>query len=121
MATYASVRGWIECDPDQLDEIKEIISGKPHELYSGGWGFPGHAFNWTSYVFYGGDLQVQDLPWLRGVIEEIAAIPPCDEMDVRVQGFFLVTCETEGVIEWQIRDGGLHEEPNGCRLAYLGP
>ena len=121
MSTYASVRGWIECDPDRLGEIKEVISSKPHELYSGGWGFPGRAFNWTSYVFYGGDLQIQDLSWLREVIEEIAAIPPGDEMDVRVQGFFLVTRETEGITEWQIRDGGLYEEQDGCGLAYLGP
>jgi hypothetical protein len=57
MALYVSVRGWLECDRFQLSAVKEVIAKHADDHYSGGWGFPIHPFNWTSYVFYGGDIQ----------------------------------------------------------------
>ncbi|MEW2566655.1 hypothetical protein [Streptomyces sp. NPDC047070] len=120
MAVYVSIRGWVECDSDQLEALKGIIFRNSDNAYSGGWGFPAKPFNWTSYVFYGGDLQEVDVSWLRDLLSEIAALPPRDEEESRVLGLFLVTHEVEGLTEWQIRDGGLCEVPGSERNAYLG-
>jgi hypothetical protein len=121
MAVYVSLRGWLECDRAQLSAIKEIIAERADDHYSGGWGFPAHPFNWTSYVFYGGDIQEADVPWFRDQLAEIAALLPRDEEDSEVQGLFMLTHEIEGLIEWQIRDGRIHESPGDERHRYLGP
>ncbi|BCL30242.1 hypothetical protein ACFFS2_36180 [Streptomyces aurantiacus] len=120
MAVYVSIRGWIECDPKQLDSLKNIIAEHSDNAYSGGWGFPAQPFNWTSYAFYGGDLQVADVPWLRNQLAEMAALQPGDEDESQVEGLFLVTHEVDGLTEWQIRDGGLYEVPGSEGHAYLG-
>ena len=104
VAVYVSVRGWLECDQAQLSMVKEIIAKHAGDHYSGGWGFPAHPFNWTSYVFYGGDIQEGDVPWLRDQLTEMAVLPPADEADSEVQGLFMLTHEIEGMSEWLIRD-----------------
>ncbi|MGW4609910.1 hypothetical protein ACWENS_42760 [Streptomyces sp. NPDC004532] len=121
MAVYVSVRGWLECDRAQLSAIREIIANHADDHYSGGWGFPDHPFNWTSYVFYGGDIQEGDVPWLHDQLVEMATLPPLDEEDSEVQGLFMLTHEVEGLIEWQIREGGVHEFPGDERHQFLGP
>lgn len=121
MAVYVSVRGWLECDSKQLSAVKEIIARNSDNLYSGGWGFPSRPFNWTSYVFYGGDIQQQDVPWLRDQLLEMAAVPPLEEDDSCVEGLFMVTHEVEGLVEWQVRDGGVHVVSGDERHDYLGP
>ncbi|MFE9687356.1 hypothetical protein [Streptomyces sp. NPDC006285] len=120
MAVYVSIRGWLECDSGQLELLKNIIAEHSDNAYFGGWGFPAQPFNWTSYAFYGGDLQVTDVPWLRDQLTEMAALPTGDEDESRVEGLFLVTHEVEGLTEWQIRGGKLHEVPGSERHAYLG-
>ncbi|MEU5308382.1 hypothetical protein [Streptomyces sp. NPDC021562] len=121
MAVYVSVRGWLECDQAQLSMVKEIIAKSADEHYSGGWGFPARPFNWTSYVFYGGDIQEGDVSWLRDQLAEMAILPPSDEADADVQGLFMLTHELEGLTEWQIRDKGVHAFPGDERHQYLGP
>ncbi|GAA2522666.1 restriction endonuclease fold toxin [Streptomyces longisporus] len=37
--------------------LGKIIAKHADDHYSGGWGFPAHPFNWTSYAFYGGGIQ----------------------------------------------------------------
>ncbi|SOE24456.1 hypothetical protein SAMN05442782_1084 [Streptomyces sp. OK228] len=120
MAVYVSVRGWLECDRAQLSAVKAIIAKHTDDHYSGGWGFPKHPFNWTSYVFYGGDIQEADVPWLRDQLAEMATLPPLDEEDSDVQGLFMLTHEVDGLIEWQIRDGRIHVFPGEERHQYLG-
>ncbi|MDO0929697.1 hypothetical protein QQY24_31715 [Streptomyces sp. TG1A-8] len=120
MAVYVSIRGWLECDREQLTQIKGIISKNAEGHYSGGWAFPGQPFNWTSYVFYGGDIQEGDTSWLHGQLEEISRISSSDS-SMGVQGLFIATSEVDGAVEWQIRDGGIHVLPIPGELQYLGP
>ncbi|WP_232838524.1 hypothetical protein [Streptomyces geranii] len=57
----------------------------------------------------------------RDQLTEMAALPPSDEDDSGVQGLFMVTHELDGLVEWQIRDGGIHDVPGDERHQYLGP
>ncbi|MFD8608352.1 MULTISPECIES: hypothetical protein [unclassified Streptomyces] len=71
MAVYVSVRGWLECDHSQLAAVKEIIASDTDDHCSGGWGFPVQPFNWTSYVFYGGDVREGSVSRLLGRLTEM--------------------------------------------------
>jgi hypothetical protein len=51
----------------------------------------------------------------------VADLPHSDDDSGGVQGLFLVTHETEGMVEWKIRDGGGHVLPGDERHQYLGP
>jgi hypothetical protein len=80
MGMYVSVRGWLEAGRRQRDAVEAVIAAARRELYSGGrWAFPERPFNWTLYVFYGGDIREAELPWLRGQVESMAALPPVDD------------------------------------------
>jgi hypothetical protein len=64
------------------------------------------------YVFYGGDIREQGLPWLRGLVSQIAALPPVDDDGDMPLGLFLLSDERGTVTTWQIRDGTLHDQPS---------
>lgn len=111
MGMYASVRGWVEIDHKQRGAAEEIIQRHQEGHYSGGWAFPAKPFNWTLYLFYGGDIREGELPWLHAQATELAALPPVDEDGDRARGFFLVTDERGNAVMWQIRDGAVEELP----------
>ncbi|MGW2462366.1 hypothetical protein ACWC2M_25575 [Streptomyces sp. NPDC001761] len=117
---YVSIRGWLECDQEKLPYIKNIISKSSDGHYSGGWAFPRYPFNWTSFVFYGGDIQEGDVAWLQEQLVDIAQLPRLSEDSMDVQGLFIATSEVDGAVEWQIRDGDLHVLPVSDELRYLG-
>ncbi|GAA3764083.1 hypothetical protein GCM10022379_34840 [Micromonospora maritima] len=120
MGMYASVRGWIEIDFQQRVAAEQIIAQHRHELYSGGWAFPSAPFNWTLYLFYGGDVRQSHLQWLRGQVEQLAVMSPVDDDNDFPRGLFLVTTdEREGAEWWQIREGRLDESP-APDLSWLG-
>ncbi|MFF1483897.1 hypothetical protein ACIGZH_08445 [Streptomyces sp. NPDC058319] len=121
MAVYVSVRGWVECDNSQLAAVKEIIASNADGHYSGGWGFPVQPFNWTSYVFYGGDIREGSVAWLLDQLREMAALPPANEDLPEVQGLFMLTHEVDGLAEWQVRGGGVHAVAGDEGHQYLGP
>lgn len=56
---YYLIRGWVECDPDDLTFFRDLIeSVKTTERdvvnsYLDGWVFPEHVMNWAGYFFYG--------------------------------------------------------------------
>lgn len=119
MGMYASARGWLEIDFKQRGAAEEIIQRHRHDLYSGGWAFPAAPFNWVLYLFYGGDIRLAELPWLREQVTELAAMPPVDDDGDRPAGLFVITDEYGGAARWQIRDGAVRELPAGS-LAWLG-
>ncbi len=119
MGTYVSVRGWLECDEQQLTAIQTVISTHDDNHYSGGWGLPRQRFNWTCYIFYGGDIREQALDWLLGQLRAIAEIPASDEDNDPVRGLFLATHEANGTSEWQIRDGQVRIVPAAERYPHL--
>ncbi|GIF40174.1 hypothetical protein [Actinoplanes xinjiangensis] len=112
MGMYASIRGWLEIDFAQRADAERIIEQNRHELYSGGWAFPSRPFNWSLYLFYGGDIRRGELPWLREQVEQLAGMPPVDEDDDWPSGLFVVTAEDQdGARMWQVRQATVTELP----------
>jgi hypothetical protein len=106
VGVYASARGWIQMDFEQRETASRIIEAHRHDPYSGGWAWPAAPFNWSLYLFYGGDIRVGELPWLREQLAALAAMPPVDEDDDRPEGLFVISVETSDTDEvWRIRDG----------------
>ncbi|GKQ36997.1 hypothetical protein [Streptomyces sp. A012304] len=120
MGSYVSVRGWMECDGQQLAAVQEVIAAHDDDHYTHGWGSPRRHVNWTHYVFYGADIRASALDWFTDQIEAIARIPASDADGDLVQGLFLVRHEVEGATEWQVRDGRLLITPADIRHRYLG-
>jgi len=108
---YMSVRGWLQADHQQREAIEAIIGAARRDLYSGGWGFPDRPFNWSLYVFYGGDIQEGELSWLREQVESMAAMPPVDDDGDMPAGLFVISDERAAVHVWEIRDGMLRDRP----------
>ncbi|MBL7252778.1 hypothetical protein [Paractinoplanes lichenicola] len=120
MGMYASVRGWLEIDWEQRDEAERIITSHPHDLYAGGWAFPRAPFNWTLYLFYGGDIRQGEVSWLYGIVEELARMTPVDEDLDWPRGLFMVTAEgREGAETWQVREAAVTRVP-AAGLSWLG-
>lgn len=111
MGMYASVRGWLEADRRQRAAVEAVIEAARKDLYSGGWAFPGRPFNWALYVFYGGDIREAELPWLRGQVENMAALPPVDDDGDRPVGLFVISDERAAVSVWEVRDGIVRDRP----------
>src|SRR5215469_2122112 len=42
-------------------------------------GFPTRPFNWSLYVFYGGDVREEILPWLCDQMSDMGALQHVDE------------------------------------------
>ncbi|MEV7321973.1 hypothetical protein [Streptomyces sp. NPDC093970] len=106
-----SVRGWLECDEEQLARIKEIVTADdPESTYSGGWAFPARQYNFVKWAFYGADIRAVALEWFEDRLRRIAEIPASfqdEEYDERPRGLFLVSHEVDGMSEWRVRDGVL--------------
>ncbi|MFI1996752.1 hypothetical protein [Actinoplanes sp. NPDC020271] len=120
MGTYASIRGWLEIDFKQRATAEQIIELNRHELYSGGWAFPSAPFNWSLYLFYGGDIRQGELSWLRGQVEQLAEMPTVDEDNDRPRGLFVVTAEEhDGAQMWQVREATV-TELHAPGLSWLG-
>jgi hypothetical protein len=115
---YVSVRGWIELAHEQRGEVERIIDADRNH-YSTGWAFPAKPFNWTLYVFYGGDIREQDVPWLRHRVDRIAALDPVDEDGDLPAGFFLLDDERQHPVGWTIRDGRVTESPAPAELRWF--
>ncbi|MGW0806236.1 hypothetical protein [Nonomuraea sp. NPDC002799] len=104
---YVSVRGWVELDGAQKPDAELIIATNRDDHYAGGWAWPAKPFNWTLYLFYGGDIREGTLPEIRAQVERLAALPPVDEDNDRPRGVFMVTDERGQARWWQIRDGAV--------------
>jgi hypothetical protein len=102
---YVSVRGWVEAGRRQRDAVEAVIAVARRDLHSGGWAFPERPFNSTLYVFYGGDIREAELPWLRGQVESMAALPPVDGDGDMPVGLFTLSDERAAVSVWEARDG----------------
>ena len=119
MGVYVKIRGWLECDENQLAAIQAIISSHDDNHYTAGWGLPRQHFNWTYYVFYGGDIREQEVDWMLDQLRAIARIPASDEDEDLVQGVFLASHEVDGMSEWQIRQGQVVISAADSRYHFL--
>ncbi|MFL6112802.1 MAG: hypothetical protein ACJ786_15835 [Catenulispora sp.] len=118
MGIYVSVRGWLECDQQQLAAIHTITTAHDDGYYSGGWTTPSQP-SWTYYVFFGSDMRESALDGFLEQVRLIAQIPASDADDDRVTGLFFATHEINGMSEWQIRDGKVFVTPGDGRYGYL--
>jgi hypothetical protein len=119
MGAYVSVRGWLQCDEQQLAAIESIIAAHEDDHYSGGWGTPRWHVNWIHYVFFGADIRESGLDWLLDQVRAIAQLPASDDDNDRVTGLFLASHEVDGMSEWHIRDGQLFITPADTKYRYL--
>ena len=120
MGMYASIRGWVEIDFKQRLSAEQIIEQSRHELYSGGWAFPSKPFNWSLYLFYGGDIRQGEISWLRDQVEQLARMRPVDEDNDWPRGMFVVTAEgRESAQMWQVREATVTDFPSPS-LSWLG-
>lgn len=108
---YVSVRGWLELDFAQRPDAERIIEASADGHYSGGWGWPAQPFNWTLYLFYGGDVRDSAVADLRAQVQRLADLPPVDEDDDRPRGMIMVTDELGHALWRQIRDGSVLDAP----------
>ncbi|WP_329132284.1 hypothetical protein OG552_12605 [Streptomyces sp. NBC_01476] len=119
MGVYVSVRGWLECDDRQLVRIREIVDTRAAgRSYGGGWVFPPRQYNWTNWVFFGADVREQNVDGILTEMRLLARVPGADEEDP-VTGLFLVSHETGGMHEWQVRDGAVVVAPAAPSHDYL--
>jgi hypothetical protein len=84
MGTYVSIRGWIECSEEELPQIRSIISSFVNnaddygltrdgaEMYNKGWVIPDSHINWTHYIFYGADIRIQCLEYIKDQLKTLS-------------------------------------------------
>ncbi len=77
MGHFTYIRGWVECDEDDVSAIKTVISNYVKknekyfmnkdlcELYNKGWRFPDEIINWTAYIFYGADVRSYNVNYIK--------------------------------------------------------
>lgn len=95
----------------QRGAIEAIIDAAADGLYSGGWGFPARPFNWSLYVFYGGDIREAHVPWLRDQADRMAALPAADDDGDMPAGLFVLTSERGTLTTWEIHGGTVTGRP----------
>lgn len=138
MGNYVSVRGWLELDEDMIPQVQEIIGQaasnaevfkitiQQAEFYKRGWVFPDKRINWTYYCFYGADIRIQHLDYLKTQLKAIAEnVQLRDEVYVDlfkdnvedernlldcVEGTFFVDDEDKRIsLIWSLSKGAFHE------------
>ena len=105
MAMYMAVRGWLEFGHQQRHRVEQTLARYSQDAYASGWAFPARPFNWTLYVFYGGDIRESAVASLREQVAELARLGPVDDDGDMPVGFFLLTDERRQSKSWTIREG----------------
>ncbi|MFL5995080.1 MAG: hypothetical protein ACJ736_12335 [Streptomyces sp.] len=106
VGVFVRIRGWLECDDRQLIQVKEIVGrDDPDRTYGGGWGFPTRQYNSINWVFFGAEMRAQSANWFLEQLRRVARVPASDEDNDLITGLFLVSHESDGMSEWQVRDG----------------
>ncbi|MFZ6711667.1 hypothetical protein [Undibacterium sp. TC9W] len=135
MGTYISVRGWIACHEESVPQIKEVISSfiaraedygfdaELAEMYNQGWVIPDTHINWTHYIFYGADIRIQRLGYIRDQLKTLSKEIKYseDEISINLTGIFHADHEdgTESYV-WKLADGEFHEEKQIIALSPYG-
>ena len=120
MGKYVSIRGWFECEENDIEKIKEVcnffgkkysendLSLEKRKMYQSGWSFPEKIINWTAYVFYGADIREYHSDFIK---EQVVAIA---KINHEIIGFFLIDDhDGETKICWQVFNGKLVETEQG--------
>lgn len=105
MGMYVSVRGWLEFNHEQREQVERILAKHGDDAYAGGWALPVRPFNWTLYVFYGGNIRELAVASFREQVAELARLGPVDDDLDMPAGFFLLSDERQQSTSWTVRDG----------------
>ncbi|MFD8810408.1 hypothetical protein ACFV23_02645 [Streptomyces sp. NPDC059627] len=106
VGVLVNIRGWLECDDQQLAQVRGIVDpDDPDRTYSGGWAFPPRQYNFVNWVFFGAQMRDHSVDWFLDRLRRVARIPASDDDDDLITGLFFVSHEVDGMSEWQVRDG----------------
>ncbi|WP_020120356.1 hypothetical protein [Streptomyces canus] len=120
MGVFVRIRGWLECDDQQLAQVREIVEADDADLtYSGGWAFPPRQYNFTNWVFFGAEMRAQSVDRSLDPLRRVARIPASDDDGDLVTGLFFVSHEVDGMSEWQVRDGTVMIQPASQGYQFL--
>lgn len=124
MGSWAGVRGWLEVSeellPDVYRLVEETVGDAPRfgttareaERCNEGWRLPTEPNHLTCYAFYGMDVRVERVRFIRHQLSAIAELVETDEEfgDDYPRGVFHVFgAENITPVVWTIRDGRLVE------------
>ncbi|ELO75167.1 TPA: hypothetical protein JEL63_003894 [Salmonella enterica subsp. enterica serovar Enteritidis] len=116
MSRFILIRGWLECDFEQVEKIKNIndefflrsgkylLSDDVVKLYSKGWYYPEQPINWISIISLGLNINYIALNYIRDMISNIA-------LKEMVDGYFRINDDEEQLsLEWIIKNNCLEEK-----------
>lgn len=117
MGRYISIRGWLECDAEDIGAIQSIIdyysnveldclwTKQTGSFYNKGWKISKDIVNWTAYVFYGADIRAGYEEYIKMQIKDIMKV------NHRIEGhFFLDDDEGENKLYWRVIDSNISEK-----------
>jgi hypothetical protein len=116
---YIAVRGWLEIDEEQCDQVRDVIDGYRDHACHRGWIFPGPT-GWGYCVFYGADLREGGEVELRELVSEIARLPSPDDVDDdRAAGQFVLCDERGHSWMWVVHEGRIQDAPPPRALHHM--
>jgi len=108
---YITVRGWLDIDQEQHDQVREVIDRYRDHACHHGWIHPRSA-GWGYCIFYGADLREGDEVELRELVAELARLPSVDDsFDDRPAGQFVLCDERRQSWMWVVHEGGIQDVP----------
>ena len=120
MSTVATIRGWLECDDDQIAQIKQVVQNHIDEHYTSAWAFPPAKTtgSWINFAFFGVSADQAVTEWLEQQLQAIAALQP-KSPDEYIRGIFFVSVEGQPRQEWHIANGALRKTAASAAYDYL--
>lgn len=108
---YIAVRGWLEIDKEQRDQVRDVIEGyRDHACYHG-WIFP-ESTGWGYCIFYGTSFREGREVELRELVAELARLPSVDDyFGDRPAGQFLLCDERQQSWMWVVHKGVIQDVP----------
>ncbi len=123
MAHYVSIRGWLECEPEVVEEVRRAQQAAHHtavalspdrlDRYADAWCYPKVTSNWTAYIFFGANIHDAFVGWFRSQLEAMVHVVP--DLD----GLFHLDGDHYRHA-WRVHGGSIAEEPRSCSESHDG-
>jgi hypothetical protein len=119
MATYFDVRGFLDCDFEQVSSIgaaveeagrvDPVVYGLTEDavqLYSHGWHYQDRRINWSAHVFFGASMRSGGVDFILDTLRAVAERHP------QVTGRFFIDDQEGGESAvWLVRNGEVLTDP----------
>lgn len=112
MGRYFNVRGFLDCDYDDLSAIRDVVEHYRTEgarfhltdeaaaLYLDGWLYQQREINWIAHVFFGASMRSGGVDLVLDLLERLAESVP------DLEGTFFVDDDEGGPTRrWDVADG----------------